>query len=353
MRSFAARVVAWQRKHGRGGLPWQGRDPYRVWVSEIMLQQTQVCTVVPYYERFLARFPDLQALARAPLDEVMRLWAGLGYYSRARNLHACALRVADEFGGSFPRRASVIAQLPGIGRSTAAAIAAFCFEERVAILDGNVKRVLARHAGLAGDPGTRELEGRMLEHACRRLPRAAQMPAYTQGLMDLGATVCKRAAPKCAQCPVSGDCVALHQGRIDELPARRARAAPPRRRACFLLAVARDRILLERRPPAGIWGGLLVPPQFTDAKAMRAGLAALAPDAEARALGARRHGFTHFTLAYTPYLARLDTTRPRAAEPNHVWLRLDEVGAAPLPAPMRVLLAEVRELVRGDAARAT
>jgi A/G-specific adenine glycosylase len=351
MRSFAARVVAWQRIHGRSGLPWQGRDPFRVWVSEIMLQQTQVRTVVPYYERLLARFPDLHGLARAPLDEVMRLWAGLGYYSRARNLHACAQQVEREFGGSFPRSAAAIAELPGIGPSTAAAIAAFCFDERVPILDGNVKRVLARHAGFAGDPSKREVESRMLERARGLLPRARQMPVYTQGLMDLGATVCTRAAPKCVVCPVRHDCVALREDRVAELPTRRKRSVVRKRNACFLLAVAQDSVLLERRPPAGIWGSLLVPPQFADARSMRMALAAIASTSKVRALGVRQHGFTHFTLAYTPYLARIEAPRPRVAEPNQQWLRLDEVGAAPLPAPMRALLVEVRDLLAREGAR--
>ena len=353
MRSFAARVIAWQRAHGRTGLPWQGRDPYRVWVSEIMLQQTQVRTVVPYYERFLARFPDLASLARAPLEDVMRSWAGLGYYSRARKLHACAQQVVRDFGGSFPRTAEAIAKLPGIGRSTAAAIAAFCFEERAPILDGNVKRVLARHAGIEGDPATRHVQSRMWQHARDLLPDARRMPAYTQALMDLGATVCTRAAPACTGCPIVQDCFARAHDRVDELPAPRKRRTPPTRRACFLVAVSRDWILVEQRPPTGIWGSLLAPPQFASAAAMRSALAAFAAPCVAQALGTRRHGFTHFTLEYTPYLARIESLRPGASEPNQRWMHLSEIESAALPAPMRVLLAEVRDLLARESAPAT
>jgi A/G-specific adenine glycosylase len=353
MRSFAARVIAWQRIHGRTSLPWQGRDPYRVWVSEIMLQQTQVLTVVPYYERFMARFPDLSALARAPLAEVMHAWAGLGYYSRARHLHACAQRIERDHGGEFPRSAAALADLPGIGRSTAAAIAAFCFDERAPILDGNVKRVLARHAGIEGDPATRAVAVRMWEHADSLLPSARHMPTYTQALMDLGATVCTRVAPACARCPVRGDCFALAHTRVAELPTPRNRRTAPTRRACFLLAVSRGAVLLEQRPPAGIWGSLLAPPQFADAKAMRSALAALSTAAKAQALPARRHGFTHFTLAFTPYLARVVTPRPRASEPHQRWVRLDEIGSVPVPAPMQTLLAEVRALLAREGKRST
>ena len=342
MRSFAARVVAWQRKHGRSGLPWQGRDPYRVWLSEIMLQQTQVSTVIPYYERFLKRFPDLSALAQAPLDDVMRLWAGLGYYSRARNLHACARKIQDEFAGAFPRSAETIAELPGIGRSTAAAIAAFCFDERVPILDGNVKRVLARHAGIAGDPSTNPTQARLWEHARGLLPASARMPAYTQGLMDLGATLCVRARPACTDCPVRMDCYALGHDRVDKLPTPRKRKAAPTRRACILLAVAGDAVLLEQRPPAGIWGGLLAPPQYADTRALRRALESIGEGTSLRAMPKRSHGFSHFTLVYTPYLATIDALRPGVREPGRLWVRLDRLADVALPAPMQGLLADLR-----------
>ena len=342
MRSFAARVVAWQRKHGRSGLPWQGRDPYRVWLSEVMLQQTQVSTVIPYYERFLKRFPDLSALAQAPLDDVMRLWAGLGYYSRARNLHAAARRIEEELGGAFPRSAEAIVGLPGIGRSTAAAIAAFCFDERVPILDGNVKRVLARHAGIAGDPSAGPTQVRLWEHARGLLPVSARMPAYTQGLMDLGATTCVRARPGCTACPVRTDCYALRHDRIDQLPTPRKRKAAPTRRACILLAVAGDAVLLEQRPPTGIWGGLLAPPQYADARALRRALESMSEGTSVRAMPKRTLGFSHFTLAFTPFVATLDAVRPGVQEPGHRWVSLDRLADVALPAPMQSLLVDLR-----------
>jgi A/G-specific adenine glycosylase len=341
MRSFAARVVAWQRRHGRAALPWSVRDPYRVWLSEIMLQQTQVRTVIPYYERFVARFPDLVSLARAPREEVMSLWAGLGYYSRAHNLHRCAQRIVGELDGTFPRTAAAIAELPGIGRSTAAAIASFCFDERAPILDGNVKRVLARHHGIAGDPSTRAVELKMWERARALLPDAAAMPAYTQGLMDLGATVCTRAVPACARCPVRQDCYALTDGRIAELPSPRARRAVPTRRASFLIVVARSAVLLEQRPVRGIWGGLLAPPQFASGSALRTAAAALAPGRGLEPLAARTHGFTHYTLVYTPYVLRPVRALARAAMDGRRWVTFDRLATAPLPAPMRTLLREV------------
>jgi A/G-specific adenine glycosylase len=340
---FAQRVVAWHAKSGRRDLPWQRtRDPYRVWLSEIMLQQTQVATVVDYYARFLQRFPDLASLAVAPIADVMRLWAGLGYYSRARNLHACARRVVAEHGGEFPRDAQALARLPGIGRSTAAAIAALCFRERAAILDGNVKRVLARHFGVEGFPGAAAVERRLWQRAGELLPQRRAMPAYTQGLMDLGATACTRARPRCEACPVAQTCVALRTGRVTELPAPRPRKSVPVRRVQMLVAVHGDAVLVEERPPAGVWGGLLAAPQFDSAAALRTALRTLGDGARARRLPARRRAFTHFTLEFTPYVVRLARIAPRAAEPGAVWLPLADIETAALPTPVRALLRDVR-----------
>ena len=220
---FSPRIVAWQRLHGRHDLPWQNtRDPYRIWLSEIMLQQTQVATVIPYYERFLARFPDVAALAAAAQEDVMPYWAGLGYYARARNLHRCAQEIARDWQGRFPPTAEAIATLPGIGCSTAAAIAAFAYGERSPILDGNVKRVFTRHFGIAGDPSKREVEQRLWALADTQVEVAPDldMAAYTQGLMDLGATLCTRGKPACDKCPVADTCVARREGRQAELPTR-------------------------------------------------------------------------------------------------------------------------------------
>lgn len=229
--SFAQRVITWQREHGRHTLPWQNtHDPYRIWLSEIMLQQTQVATVIPYYERFLTRFPDVASLAAAPEAEIMEMWAGLGYYTRARNLHRCAQLVMSDWGGRFPGSARDIETLPGIGRSTAAAVAAFAYGERSPILDGNVRRVFARHFGIEGDPASRAVQDRLWLRAEAELPaqdpvrerEAEDMRAYTQGLMDLGATLCTRGVPDCGRCPVRGTCVALREARQHELPTPRA-----------------------------------------------------------------------------------------------------------------------------------
>jgi A/G-specific adenine glycosylase len=250
---FATRLIAWQRTHGRHDLPWQGtRDPYRIWVSEIMLQQTQVTTVLPYYGPFLAAFPDVSALAAAPIDRVLELWSGLGYYRRAHHLHAAARKVVAQHGGRFPRDAETIATLPGIGRSTAAAIAAFAFGERAAILEGNVKRVLARHRGIKGFPGTPKVEAELWKIAEALLPKRG-IETYTQALMDLGATICTRAMPRCNECPVAADCTARNDDRVTELPSPRPAKSRPSRAVRMLLMEHAGAILLEKRPDAGIW----------------------------------------------------------------------------------------------------
>jgi len=342
MSDFAARVVAWQRAKGRIDLPWQGtRDPYRVWLSEIMLQQTQVATVAPYYMRFLARFPDVAGLAGADLDEVMRMWAGLGYYARARNLHACAQRVVTDHGGLFPRSAQMLAQLPGIGRSTAAAIAAFCFDERAAILDGNVKRVLVRHFGVEGHPGAASIDRALWTRAEALLPASAQMPAYTQGLMDLGAMLCTRPPPRCGACPLQTTCVAWKSGRVDELPVARPRTQTPRRSAQMLILLQGNQVLVEQRPGAGIWGGLLSLPQFDQVEELDTALKRLVPQAHAQPLPPRRHAFTHFTLQFTPYLAQVERPLTVAMEPRMRWLTGEEVESAALATPIRTLLRDV------------
>ncbi|MBU3694985.1 MAG: A/G-specific adenine glycosylase, partial [Rhodocyclaceae bacterium] len=257
-------MTEWQRRAGRHGLPWQGtRDPYRVWLSEIMLQQTRVATVVPAYARFLARFPDLASLAAAPVDDVLGLWSGLGYYSRARNLH-CAAGVLAARGG-FPASVEALQQLPGIGRSTAAAIVSLAFDHPAAILDGNVRRVLARHAGIGGWPGEPVVARRLWAEAESRLPPAAApagtAAAYTQALMDLGAMVCHRRRPQCADCPVAADCVARLEGSIEAIPAPRPARHRPLRRIDLLLDCTGDGVVLLRRAEAGVWGGLWCLPE--------------------------------------------------------------------------------------------
>ena len=342
-RGFAAAIVAWQKRHGRHDLPWQKtRDAYRVWLSEIMLQQTQVATVIPYYARFLERFPSVEALARAPQEAVLELWAGLGYYARARNLHRCAQTIVAEHGGQFPHAAAAIAQLPGIGRSTAAAIAAFAFGERAAILDGNVKRVLARCFAVEGSPSVAQTERQMWSLAESLLP-ARDIESYTQGLMDLGATLCSRHHPRCAQCPLAARCLARASGRQAELPVARPSKVLPERHTTLLLLCDGERVLLERRPPAGIWGGLLVPPEA-------AGADGAADEAQAMALrhGCRlldthtlaplRHSFSHFRLDISTLLCLVAPGAREVSEGGWQWLPLTAIGEAALPAPIRVIL---------------
>ena len=329
--AFASRLIRWQKTHGRHDLPWQqGRvaDPYRVWLSEIMLQQTQVATVIPYYRRFLARFPDLASLAAAPAGDVMAQWSGLGYYARARHLQRAAQEVVARHGGRLPRRVEEIAQLPGVGRSTAAAIAVFAFGARAAILDGNVKRVLARAFGIEGFPGERTVEARLWALAESLLPERDNV-AYTQGLMDLGATLCTRTRPRCADCPLAACCVALRQERVAELPARRAQRAAPRRAVRVLVLRNRGSVLLERRPPRGIWGGLLSLPELPEGMLPRR-------YAEAMPLPVVRHAFTHLRLDIQPLVLKVGR---RETAIDGVWLSLKQLGQAPLPAPIRKILA--------------
>jgi A/G-specific adenine glycosylase len=310
-------LIAWQRRHGRHGLPWQGtRDPYRVWLSEVMLQQTQVDVVIPYYERFLQAFPDVKALAAASEDEVLRLWSGLGYYARGRNLHAAAREIVAH---GFPRTQEGLRALPGVGRSTAAAIAAFAFGRRAAILDGNVKRVLSRCFGVADEKALWEL-------AERQLP-ARGIETYTQALMDLGATVCARAKPRCDACPVRVRCVARREDRIDELPARRAKRAVPLRRATWFVYLRRGAVLLERRPGKGVWGGLWT---FPETRLYRR--------AKSRVLPAIEHGFTHFRLRIQPVLVELKKRESDAEAPGRLWIDVADAAAAAVPAPVRALL---------------
>jgi A/G-specific adenine glycosylase len=329
--------VDWQRRHGRRGLPWQAStDPYRVWLSEVMLQQTQVSAVIPYYQRFLERFPTVAVLAAASEDEVLRLWSGLGYYARGRNLHAAAKVIART---GFPKTAAGIAELPGVGRSTAAAIAAFAFGERAAILDGNVKRVLARHAGIPGYPGDRKVESELWTLAESLLPKKA-IETYTQAVMDLGATVCTRAKPRCGACPVTRTCVARSQGLTDKLPAPRPRKVVPAKRTTWLVLRHNGQVLLERRPSPGIWGGLWSFPE-ADGKDVERDCRALGYAIRStRELDAIEHGFTHFRLTIQPVLCEVSAMPPRAEAPGRLWLDIDAAGSAATPAPVKKLLEE-------------
>jgi A/G-specific adenine glycosylase len=346
---FARAVIDWQRAHGRHELPWQNtRDAYRIWLSEIMLQQTQVAAVLGYYARFLERFPTLAELAAAPIDDVMALWSGLGYYTRARNLHACARRVVEQHGGVFPSDPVLLADLPGIGRSTAAAISAFSGGTRAAILDGNVKRVFARVFGIDAYPGAKVVEDALWRRADALLPEDG-IEAYTQGLMDLGATLCTRARPDCARCPLQPRCVAYATGRTAELPVRKPKKATPEKRAVMLVIVDGGEVLLEQRAASGIWGGLLSLPEADGHVALdQAHEGAALVDTVAQAFGqveeAQKllplvHVFTHYKLHIVPY--RIALAARGATPPGHVWWRLSEIGQAALPAPVRKLLLEL------------
>jgi A/G-specific adenine glycosylase len=342
VKSFASRIIHWQQRHGRHALPWQtSRDPYRIWLSEIMLQQTQVTTATPYFERFVARFPDLPTLASAHEDEVLALWSGLGYYSRARNLHAAARAIAENHDGRFPATADAIAQLPGVGRSTAAAVAALAFGQRCAILDGNVRRVLARHGGVTGWPGDKKVEAILWQLAESHLPRTA-IETYTQGMMDLGALVCSRSQPSCTTCPVSTDCIAHAECRAPELPTPRPRKVLPERQVQMLLMLDRGELMLEKRPTRGIWGGMWSLPELpidSDPACHcreRFGFIAQAQ----QALPQLRHTFSHFKLHIKPVQLQLE---PRhGTSPGQIWLPLGDALDAALPAPVRKLVAQLQ-----------
>ncbi len=340
--SLAGRIVRWQRTHGRNSLPWQGtREPYRVWLSEIMLQQTQVTTVLGYYERFVARFPDVRALAAAELDEVLALWSGLGYYSRARNLHRCAREVVALHDGQFPRDARTLASLPGIGRSTAAAIASLCFGERVAILDGNARRVLTSVLGFGADLGLAANERALWDRAQALLPRRApaqSMPRYTQGLMDLGATVCLARNPSCLLCPVRDLCVAHAEGEPGNYPVKARKLKRGAQSLWLLRAQAVDgSVWLEKRPASGIWGGLHCLPVFEDRDALQA---AVPGRARTRLHDGAPfvHMLTHRDLHLHPVSAQLcaDSMRGRQG----AWFTSGQWPQLGLPAPIRRLLLQ-------------
>lgn len=338
---FAITLIRWQKKHGRHDLAWQGtQDPYRVWLSEIMLQQTQVATVRPYFERFLARFPDLHYLAQAPLDDVLALWSGLGYYSRARNLHRCAQQVQSQYGGHFPGTAALLQTLPGIGPSTAAAVASICFGERVAILDGNVKRVLTRYLGFDADLALPKNERVLWQHATDLLPRSAvqrSMPHYTQAVMDLGATVCSAQQPRCADCPLRPHCRAALWQCPEKFPVKTRKLKRSAHTLWLLVAqTAQGAVWLGRRPVPGVWGGLYCVPLFESRQSLLDVLPAgekLCADEESPF----KHVLTHKDL----YLHPVRVTLPEQCVPDAAgnWVQASRWPELGLPAPVRKLLS--------------
>lgn len=341
-KEFAPKLIAWQRQHGRNHLPWQTQDPYRVWLSEIMLQQTQVATVLDYYPRFIQQFPDVQSLANAEQDAVLQLWAGLGYYSRARNLHKASQQIMAQFHGKFPQTRQELEQLCGVGRSTASAIVAFAFQQRETILDGNVKRVLCRVFALDGDPSNKAFEAQLWTLAESLLPEnSSDMPSYTQGLMDLGATVCKRSKPDCAHCPMRQDCQALAQNRVAELP-RKKTAVAVKNISLFWLVLQRQdgAIWLEKRAQTGIWAGLYCVPCFESLMAMRDFAQThgfYADDGEEQP--AFSHRLTHRLLEIVPFVWTGLPNHQADLSPKGMWVlpqHLDQFG---LPKPLMVFLS--------------
>jgi A/G-specific adenine glycosylase len=347
--TFAAPLLQWFALHGRHNLPWQtSPTPYRVWVSEVMLQQTQVATVIPYYECFIARFPDVESLASAPLDEVLHLWTGLGYYARARNLHMCAQALVANHRGQFPSNLETLMALPGIGRSTAGAILALSSGQRQPILDGNVKRVLARVFGIAGNPSSSTVSAALWAQSDACTP-ASNVAGYTQAIMDLGATVCTRSRPACVVCPLNAGCVAALEGRQAELPGRRLRRIRPSREATLLIAQTGRHgsiaVFLERRPTSGLWGGLWSPPQFASAREAldwcRDELGE--PCSESQALPPIDHAFTHFDLRLNPLSVRCQPTTQARDGDDRLWYPIETPPRIGLPQPIRQLFERLRE----------
>jgi A/G-specific adenine glycosylase len=348
---FAGRLLTWWDAEGRHDLPWQrDRDPYRIWISEIMLQQTQVATVIPYFERFMARFPDVRALADASEDEVLHYWSGLGYYARARNLHRAARAIRDEHGGVFPRFLETVHALPGVGRSTAGAILAQAYGDRHAILDGNVKRVLARYHAVEGWPGRSAVLNALWDLAERHTP-GERVADYTQAVMDLGATVCRARAPACEDCPVADGCAARQQGRTADFPGRKPRKLRPKRQTTMLLVEdVQGRVLLRRRPSRGLWGGLWSLPELGD-PSEAAGWCATHFGQLPRqmlALPPVRHGFTHFELEITPVVAEMDATGLIMEGAAWLWYNGDAAARVGLAAVVDRLLADRRRDIMGE-----
>lgn len=347
MSTFSSRLIRWQKEYGRHDLPWQGASAYRIWLSEIMLQQTQVTTVIPYYLRFVESFPDIATLAAATEEQVLAHWSGLGYYARGRNLHKAARLIVVNHGGEFPREFEQMLALPGIGRSTAAAISALARHERRAILDGNVKRVLARYRGIDGWPGERQTEAKLWEEAESLLPER-EVAIYIQAMMDMGATVCTRSRPRCANCPVQADCVALNAERVEQLPTPRPRKLIPERATTFLLLKHGSEIMLEKRPPSGIWGGLWCAPQVEkteESNYLRQNDMEISRRTE---LEAFTHVFTHFKLHIQPIMLELVRKPLRVEQSANIWLELHEALGAAIPSPVRQLLLALQGAQRAD-----
>jgi A/G-specific adenine glycosylase len=348
---FSRAVLAWFDQHGRKDLPWQqNKTPYRVWVSEIMLQQTQVATVIPYFERFMQQLPDVVSLANASQDEVLHLWSGLGYYARGRNLHKAAQVIRDQYGGRFPETFDQVVALPGVGRSTAGAILSLACGQHHAILDGNVKRVLCRYYAVEGWPGNNRVQDKLWGLA-EELTPTNRTAAYNQAMMDLGATLCTRTKPGCAVCPVSSDCIALVKGAISDFPNKKPKETLPVKTSTMLLLRNRQgEVLLVQRPPTGIWGGLWGFPELPEGTVI--------PDWIENNLGLKvaeyypwqplRHTFSHFHLEIQPIYATVDNHTRRVMEPGAtVWYNTAKPDARGLAAPVQKLIDLMAQENRG------
>lgn len=356
MSNLATQLIHWQTQHGRHHLPWQGtRDPYAIWLSEIMLQQTQVITVIPYYQRFIQRFPNIERLALATQDEVLACWSGLGYYSRARNLFHTAQIIKRDYQGKFPQSIALIQQLPGIGRSTAAAIAVFAFGQNAAILDGNVKRVFTRYFGIDGYPGKADVQKQLWHKADACLPEKnanQSIETYTQALMDLGSIVCTRSKPHCTDCPLQHNCIAHLNNLTDKLPSPKPRKKLPEKETIFLMLIKQDKILLEKRPNNGIWGGLWCPLEIpagensTTHCQKNYGL-------DVRIIGdipPMNHTFTHFKLRIHPHLLKV-VSPVNTLEQKGKWITLDDALVSAIPSPVKKLFKQplLTSLVKANA----
>jgi len=339
---FAERLLDWFEAHGRKDLPWQHpQDAYRIWVSEIMLQQTQVQSVIPYFERFMQRFPNVTALADASQDDVLLHWSGLGYYARARNLHKAAQTIRDELDGEFPDEVEAVMALPGIGRSTAAAILSLAFDQRHTILDGNVKRVLARHEAVEGWPGTTTVAKRLWEIAERNTPRE-NVARYTQAVMDLGATLCTRSNPACDRCPVATDCIALSSGSVSELPGRKPKKVKPLRETTMVLASHDGHVYLERRPEAGIWGGLWSLPEVAGRTRDWCRDKFAGEVLREEPWETLRHSFSHYDLDIQPIVVRISAPLSKVADDNDAtWHCLGNELPGGVAAPVNKLLEKL------------
>lgn len=340
---FSIQTLAWYDKFGRKTLPWQTeKTPYKVWLSEVMLQQTQVTTVIPYFERFMAHFPTISDLANAPLDDVLHLWTGLGYYARGRNLHKAAKQVVEKHGGQFPETFDDVAALPGVGRSTAGAILSLSLGQHYPILDGNVKRVLTRCYAVAGWPGKKEVEKQLWELSVRVTP-ARGVERFNQAMMDLGAMVCTRSRPKCEICPLHADCIAYAQQSWAQYPGKKPKQILPERTGYMLLMQHQRHVYLEQRPPSGLWGGLYCFPQFSDEAALRNWLnIRKIADTGLRPLTAFRHTFSHFHLDIVPMWLHVTTVAGCMDEGRALWYNLAQPPSVGLAAPIERLLLQLR-----------